>query len=136
MHPRLLCFLSDIERALAADEPAPGEGSWDNARTVNYSLAIARVCLNARLPNGTLQPRGIINVQAYTLADGTACLKAGLNWAGSAVESVRAIYTKPGLNWTSEARRIAALWLAGAPAEAEVTALDAMAAKEPLASVG
>lgn len=136
MTPRLLCFLSDIERSLAADDPSPSDGTWDNARSVNYSLAVARACLNARLPDGSLQPRGIINVQAYTLADGTACLKAGLSWTGSPAETVRSIYTKPGLNWTSEARRIAALWAAGAPAETPISALETDAAKAPLAQVG
>jgi hypothetical protein len=133
---RLLCFLSDIERALAADDPSPGDGSWENARTVNYSQAIARVLLNARLPAGTLEARGAITVQAYTLADGTACLKANLTWAGSTAETVRSIYTKPGTNWTSEARRLAALWMGGAPAEATVTALEAEPAKAALVQVG
>lgn len=124
MLPRLLCFLSDIERALAADDPAPADGRWDNARTVNYSLDLARLCLNARLGDDTLQPRGIILLQGYTLADGTSCLKAALTWAGSGVETIQSIYTKPGINWTSEARRVAALWLGGAPAEATITPVE------------
>ena len=136
MLPRLLCFLSDIERALAADDPAPNDGQWDNARTVNYSLDLARLCLNARLGDATLQPRGIINLQAFTLADGTACLKAALSWTGNAAESVQAIYTKPGLNWTSEARRVAAIWLGGPPAEATITPANLAMAKAPLAQVG
>ena len=41
MLPRLLCFLSDVERALADDDPAPNDGRWDNSRTVNYSLDLA-----------------------------------------------------------------------------------------------
>jgi hypothetical protein len=136
MLPRLLCFLSDIERALAADDPAPNDGQWDNARTVNYNLSLARLCLNARLADTTLQPRGIINLQAFTLADGTACLKAGLTWTGSAAESVQAIYTKPGLNWTSEARRVAAIWLGGPPAESTVTPAALAEPPTPLAQVG
>lgn len=125
MLPRLLCFLSDIERALAADDPSPGNGRWDNARTVNYSLDLARLCLNARLGDATLQPRGMINLQGYTLADGTSCLKAVLRWTGSNVETIQSIYTKPGINWTIEARRVAALWLGGAPAEATIPSVEA-----------
>jgi hypothetical protein len=138
MLPRLLCFLSDVERALAADDPAPNDGRWDNSRTVNYHLDLARLCLAARLGDDTRLPRGIINLQGFTLADGTACLKAALTWTGSSAESVQAIYTKPGLNWTSEARRVAALWMGGPPAEATIipSATEAAPASDKLAQVG
>jgi hypothetical protein len=127
MLPRLLCFLSDVERALAADEPAPADGRWENTRTVNYHLDLARLSLNARLPDNTILPRGVILLQGFALADGTPCLKATLTWHGSTAESVQAIYTKPGINWTSEARRVAAVWLAGPPAEATVTPAPTLA---------
>jgi hypothetical protein len=136
MLPRLLCFLSDFERALAADDPAPNDGCWDNARTVNYSLDLARLCLNARLVDLTLQPRGIVNLQGFTLADGTGCLKAALTWTGSDAETVQAIYSKPGLNWKSEARRLAAIWMGGPPAEATIVPANTEAARTPLAQVG
>lgn len=136
MLPRLLCFLSDIERALAADDPTPNDGQWENSRTVNYSLDLARLCLNARGADAALHPRGIVNLQAFTLADGTACLKAALTWTGSEAESVQAIYTKPGLNWKSEARRVAAVWLGGPPAVATVTPANITPATAPLAQVG
>lgn len=116
MLPRLLCFFSDIERSLLADDPAPDEGAWETSRTVNYTLDLARLALNVRHGDQSLHPRGIINLQGFTLADGTSCLKAALTWAGSSAEVMQAIYTKPGLNWTSEARRVAALWMAGPPA--------------------
>ena len=118
MLPRLLCFFSDIERALLADDPAPNDGVWETTRTVNYSLDLARLALNVRLGDHTALPRGVINLQGFTLADGTSCLKAALSWAGSSAEVMQSIYTKPGINWTSEARRVAALWMAGPPAVA------------------
>lgn len=121
MLPRLLCFLSDVERALAADDPSPNDGRWDNTRTVNYHLDLARLTLSARLADNSTLPRGIINLQGFLLADGTPCLKAALSWNGSTGETIQSIYTKPGINWTSEARRVAALWLGGPPAEATVS---------------
>jgi hypothetical protein len=136
MLPRLLCFLSDVERALAADDPAPNDGQWDNHRTVNYSLDLARLSLSARLGDETRLPRGIINLQGFTLADGTACLKAALTWSGSTAESVQSIYTKPGLNWTSEARRVAAIWLGGPPAVAPVVPSAIEPATGQMAQVG
>jgi len=99
-------------------------------------LDLARLCLNARLGNESLQPRGIINLQGFTLADGTACLKAALTWTGSTTETMQAIYTKPGLNWTSEARRVAALWMGGPPAEATVISSAIESAPAKLAQVG
>lgn len=117
MHTRLLSFLSDIETALAADDPAPVEdGCWDNSRTVNYHLGLARLNLNVRVPAQPLQPRGSILLQCYSLADGTPCLKAAMSWNGREESSVRAIYTKPGLDWKSEARKVAAEWMGGPPA--------------------
>jgi len=116
MLPRLLCFLSEVEQSLMADEPAPDNGTWETYRTVNYQLALARLVLHVRHGDQSMKPRGHLNLQAFTLADGTACLKVALAWAGSADESVHSIYTKPGLNWHTEARRVAAIWLAGPPA--------------------
>ncbi len=128
MLPRLLCFLSDVENALAADDPSPNDGQWANNRTVNYNLDLARLCLNARLADASMMPRGIINLQGFTLADGTPCLKAALSWTGSTAETIQAIYTKPGLNWKSEARRVAAVWLGGPPAVATITSAHTEAA--------
>lgn len=134
MLPRLLSFLSDIEHSLLTDEPNPQNGSWETTRTVNYTLNLARLTLSVRVGDKTVHPRGVVNVQAFTLADGTSCLKAALSWTGSTAETMQAIYTKPGLNWTSEARRVAALWLAGPP----IPTMMAPAAQEnpPLASTG
>jgi hypothetical protein len=119
MHTRLLSFLTDVEKALAADDPAPADGSWDNSRTINYHLGLARVMLCARTPDGRKETRGSVLLQSYALADGTPCLKAVLSWSGVESSVIRSIYTKPDLNWTSEARKIAAEWMAGPPAKAE-----------------
>lgn len=114
MHTRLLSFLADFERALAADDPAPLDGSWETTRTVNYHLGLARLNLNVRT-GGNLIPRGQILLQSYQLADGTPCLKAALSWIGTDNGITRAIYSKPDVNWTSEARKVAAEWMAGIP---------------------
>ena len=125
MHTRLLSFLSDVENALAADDPAPVEGGvWDNSRTVNYHIGLARLSFNARLPGEALQPRGSILLQSYALADGTPCLKAALAWHGREITVMRAIFSKPGTDWRSEARKIAAEWMAGPPALQEIPASD------------
>ncbi|MCM2273316.1 MAG: hypothetical protein NDI75_00765 [Candidatus Didemnitutus sp.] len=115
MHHRLLSFLTDFERSLAADDPAPDGGTWETSRMVNYHLGLARLDLQVRV--GELpSSRGQVLVQGYQLADGTPCLKATLSWTGTERTTEHAIYAKPEVNWTSEARKIAAQWMAGAPA--------------------
>ncbi|HVU15762.1 MAG TPA: hypothetical protein VHD32_02470 [Candidatus Didemnitutus sp.] len=122
MHTRLLSFLTDVEKALAADDPAPSEGSWDNARTINYHLGLARLTLGVRLPAGSTEVRGTVLLQCYKLADGTPCLKAALTWTANPATVIRSIYSKPDVNWTSEARKIGAEWMAGPPAAPAVPA--------------
>jgi hypothetical protein len=127
MHNRLLSFLTDVEKALVADDPAPSDGSWEAARTVNYHLGLARLMLGVRLPEGgKTDPRGTILLQSYQLADGTPCLKAALSWTGSDRNTVRSLFTKPEVDWTREARKIAAEWMAGPPAKAETPAEAAL----------
>lgn len=116
MHSRLLSFLSDFERALLADDPSPDDGTWQTSRTVNYRNGLARLQLSVRLPDGGNKPRGGVLLQSYNLADGSACLKAHLSWAGAEATAVHSIFTKPGNDWKSQARRLAAQWMAGAPA--------------------
>ena len=108
---RLLSFLNDIEIALNADDPSPQGGVWENSRTINYHQSAARLTLGARTASGSVQPLGAVTLQAFELADGTSCLKAYLSWAGSQSEAIHAIYSKPTLNWASEARRVASGWL-------------------------
>ena len=115
MHTRMLSFLSDIEKALAADDPSPMDGSWETSRIINYHLGLARLTLAVKDPTGKKHERGVILLQSYQLADGTPCLKAALSWTASAGSMVRAIYAKPDVNWTSEARRVAAEWMGGPP---------------------
>lgn len=116
MHTRLLSFLSDFERAIQADDPSPDEGSWQTSRAVNYRTGLARLQLTVALPDKQLRPRGTVLVQSYKLADGAACLKAQLTWADSEQAVMHSIFAKPGCDWKSEARRLAAKWMAGAPA--------------------
>ena len=120
MHTRLLSFLTDIESALATDDPTPGDGgNWCNSRTVNYHLGLARLTISVCPLSDSPQPRGSIMLQSYALADGTPCLKAALSWTGQERSCNRAIYSKPGTDWKSEARKVAAEWMAGPPAAAE-----------------
>lgn len=118
MHSRLLSFLSDFERAILADDPSPDEGTWQSARTVNYLNGLARLQLSVLRPDKTLHPRGSVHLQSYCLADGSSCLKAQLAWSGTETTTFHSFFEKPGCNWKSEARRLAALWLAGPPAPA------------------
>jgi hypothetical protein len=111
----LLSFLADVERSLLADDPAPDGGIWENSRTVNYHLQLARVNLGVRQPEGRLTPRGTIQLQGFKLADGAHCVKAALTWNGTEARGMHAIYSKPSVDWKSEARRLAAVWQAGPP---------------------
>lgn len=123
MQTRLLSFLSDIERALATDDPNPDEGTWEVTRTVNYNLGLARLVLGVRKTEG-LKPRGAILLQGYQLADGTPCLKAALSWIASEHNPVHAVFSKSETNWTSEARKIGAEWMAGPPAAAALADVE------------
>ena len=134
MHSRLLSFLSDFERALLADDPSPDEGTWQNERAVNYRTGLARVQLGVRLPGGQRQIRGSVLLQGYKLADGAACLKALVSWQGSDATATHAIFSKPGCNWKSEARRLAATWMAGPPANVVPVIAAEVHAEEPVAA--
>ena len=115
MHSRLLSFISDFERALLADDPSPDEGTWQNERAVNYHNGLARVQLTVLLPDGQRKLRGTVLVQGFHLADGVGCMKAQLSWTGSEKTATHSIFAKPGCNWKSEARKLAANWMAGVP---------------------
>lgn len=119
MHTRLLSFLSDLECSLAADDPAPSDGSWETTRTVNYNQGLARLVLGVRLPDGKLESRGNVMLQSFLMADETTCLKAVLSWTGSESKITKSIYAKPETSWVSEARKVAAEWMAGPPAKIE-----------------
>lgn len=116
MHSRLLSFLSDFERSLQADDPSPDDGAWQTGRAVNYRSGLARLHLSVCLPDQSIKDRGTVVLQSYKLADGSACLKAQLSWAGSEQTALHSIFAKPSCDWKSEARRLAAKWMAGPPA--------------------
>ncbi len=113
---RLLSFLTDTEHALVAEAGMAGGGTWEVSRMVNYNQGLARMTLSER--NGAGQPelKGHILLQSFTLADGSICLKANLNWLGSAEHSVISVYSKPRTNWRAEAGMVASAWLSGPPA--------------------
>lgn len=121
---RLLSFLSDIERALIAESPVVEGGAWETSRMVNFHHGLARLTLTARPGAETSSTGGTIFVQAFSLADGSLCLKASLNWKGSDALPVIAVYSTPTLNWKLEASRVASAWLEGPPATAAVTTTE------------
>lgn len=112
---RLLSFLSDIERALVAAGPSVDDGAWETQRMVSFHHGLARLTLTPR--PGVDAPGGGIFLQTFSLADGTLCLKASLNWKGSDALQVIPVYSTPTLSWNLEASRIAQCWLQGPPAE-------------------
>lgn len=118
MSKRLLAFLSDIEHSLAADDPSPSDGSWTNSRSINYHTGVARLNLGATLPDGSHKPLGEILLHSSTLADGSLCFKAMLSWTGSKAVLVESVFEKPDTQWRSAARKVGAVWQAGAPAVA------------------
>ncbi len=125
---RLLSFLTAIETALAAEDPSPREGAWENYRTFNYHQQCARLSLGT-LRKGSREVMGEIFLQGYRLADGSSCLKASISWTNGAPVATHAIYEKPDLDWNREARTISTTWLNGSLSETleEVSPLAASA---------
>lgn len=115
---RLLSFLSDIEKAVIAESPAVDGGAWTAARMVNFHHGLARLTLTPCAGNDLCG--GNISLQSYSLADGSVCLKAALNWDGSTASPTVSIFSTPKLNWKLEASRIGSLWLEG-PREVAAT---------------
>lgn len=128
---RLLSFLSDIERALVAAGPSVEGGAWESQRMVNFHHGLARLTVTPR-PD-TPSPGGSIFLQTFSLADGSLCLKATLNWKGSEALQVIPVYSTPTLTWSVEASRIAQCWLQGPPAVNAPTLLGE-AELQPLAA--
>lgn len=116
MATRLLSSLTLIEQALFKESASNNGPVWEVSRMVNYHHGLARMTLTPLPGADASQVRGEVFLQSYTLADGTLCFKASLNWHGSDVFPVISIFTKPGLDWQAEASRIASTWLAGPPA--------------------
>jgi hypothetical protein len=112
---RLLSFLTDVERAIRLEANADEGAVWDSTRMINFQTGLARLTLTLREPDSGM-PHGTLLVQHFRLANGSFCLKANLNWAGSEASPTLAVYDTPLLNWSLEASRIASAWLAGPPA--------------------
>ena len=121
---RLLSFLSDIEHSLAAETPTASGPAWEISRMVNFHHGLARLTLKPRSGSPADALSGTVFLQAFTLANGSHCLKASLNWKGSDALSVVAVYSTPSLNWRNEATRIASTWLQGPPSGATITEMD------------
>ncbi|HVW19627.1 MAG TPA: hypothetical protein VHC86_00285 [Opitutaceae bacterium] len=138
MSLRLTSFLSAIEDALQGDATLRQGGDWDQSRSVNYHLGLARLNLAVR-KGQAVQPVGAILVQAYDLAENKVCLKASLTWAGrnDGAEVSYSIYQRPGIDWTAEAAQVATAFQAGPPAAPEKIGLAAVAetATEPALAV-
>jgi hypothetical protein len=124
---RLLSFLSDIERALVAESPVVEGGAWETSRMINFHHGLARLTLKPRPSADLPLPGGAIFLQAFSLADGSLCLKASLSWKGSEALPVIAVYSTPTLNWKLEASRIASTWMEGPPAQATVAQTEDLA---------
>ena len=110
---RLFSFLSEIERALAKGCPASNVAAeWESTRMVNFQRGLARLSF-APSKSDRSGRSGSILLQAFTLADGSLCLKASLSWNSSDAVALNAVYSTPTLNWRNEAARIANEWLNG-----------------------
>jgi hypothetical protein len=113
---RLLSFLNDIERALLAESPVVDGGAWETSRIVNFHHGLARLTLAPRPAADLPFSPGTIFLQAFSLADGSQCVKANLNWKDSEALPIISVYSTPSTNWKLEASRIASTWLEGPPA--------------------
>jgi hypothetical protein len=135
---RLSSFLAHVERGLSANDPVLKGGSWDTSRTLNYNIGLGRLALSVRPGQNLAEPLGSILVQAFDLADGSTCLKVSLSWAGreDASDCARSIFEKSSVDWDAEASQVAASWLAGPPAKAEIAKLLIAEPAEALAAVG
>ena len=125
MSNRLLTLLTHIERAVIANDPSPNGGTWDTLRLVNFHQGLARLTLSIRSSAGVTSSQGVILLQDFTLADGTQCVKASLNWQGIEKSSIYSIYSKPTLDWNREASQIGTQWLDGHSTAMEARALAA-----------
>lgn len=124
MSNRLLTLLTQIERAVIANDPSPEGGTWDTLRLVNFHQGLARLTFSIRSVSAT-STQGVVLLQDFTLADGTQCVKASLSWQGVEKSALYSIYSKPLLDWNREAAQIGAQWLDGHSAAMEAKALAA-----------
>jgi hypothetical protein len=132
MATRLLSFLSDIEKALIKESASNMGPTWEYARMVSYHNRMARITITPQKDSEVEVHGGTVFLQGFRLADGSPCLKATVAWDGSAATTVISVYSKPELNWASEAARIASVWFAGPPAIATVTEAASQPGLAPL----
>ena len=112
MQSRLLSLLAEIETAIRANMPDDDGSSLESSRMVNFHTGLARLNLRARTALGP-EPRGQLQLQHFSLADGRACVKIHLTWAGSESHRTIEVYTLPGLDWKVQVNRVAEAWLDG-----------------------
>jgi hypothetical protein len=132
MSNRLLSLLTEIERALVASEPAPDGGKWDTLRLINFAQGLARLTIAVKSSARVTSARGSILLQAFTLADGSECLKTNLCWQGVDNTSTHAVYSQPQTDWSREAAQIAAKWREGQQTGSKVPALVEGQSPEPV----
>lgn len=111
---------------MLAAQPEPEGGAWVNTRMVNVNSGLARMTIASGPKGQPPIPRGSILLQAYTLADGTFCLKANLSWHNHETTVSKSVYSKPGINWSNAAVEVAKTWMNGAPDTATESDLHEM----------
>jgi hypothetical protein len=127
MATSLLALLNEVEEALVQKSARQLGLSWDVSRIVNTQHGLARLTMTPR-PNtgaaqsnaGAAQLRGAIFLQHRVLAEGDISLKVSFSWHGSDAFPSILVDAKPLVEWKTEAVRIAALWLAGPDAAANI----------------
>jgi hypothetical protein len=111
MQSRLLSLLAEIETAIRASLPE-GDAGWESTRMANFHTGLARLTLRVQTPTGP-EARGQLQMQHFTLADGRACVKVHLTWAGTDARRTIEIYAVPGMEWRAQVHRVAEAWLDG-----------------------
>jgi hypothetical protein len=113
MSSRLISFLSEIEQALVQHSSSAPGATWAVTRMVSYHNSLARMVLTPLAALDNTHGRGSIFLQSFALADGSLCVKATLSWDGNDAHPIISVYSKPLVDWTGEADRIASAWIAG-----------------------
>ena len=121
MSTRLLSFLTSIEHALSQETGTAPVVKWSSQRSVNFKDGLARVILTPPA-DADSSSGGAILLYSFLLSDGSLTLKAVLSWDRSPATVRVSLHAKPAVDWKSEARQIAATWLAGPPAAATIEA--------------
>jgi hypothetical protein len=116
----LLALLNEVVEALVQKSAQQLGLSWEVSRIVNYHHGLARLTLNPKPGADSGQMRGAVFLQNRLLADGAVSLKVSFSWHGSEAFPSVLVDAKPLLEWKTEAARIAAMWLAGPEAAANI----------------